>query len=464
MGWMTKQVKENLQFISDLLALNIVHVFLLLLQDFLPHHLEREELLPLALTSNVIWVLLHLFVSPQVLNRGWSYSRHLAETVRLVCMQFVAMFLLNLLLFQESYAAMLPAYCILLLAVSAMSRFVLVWFLHTIRSRGYNFKRVVVIGNENLVASFAKEITQNVHYGYRLLGAFNEDLGASDSSNVPAPAHRDLYDFLIREHIDEVFISVHVPQSKVQSLMTFCQLNGIVINITHDFLNGLKQEPLNMSIRTGGISPTLTIREDWYAGMMRTDAKRLFDVLGAVLFLTLVASWLFPIIALLITLESRGPVFFRQRRSGLNNQVFWCLKFRTMRQNAESDTRQAHAGDERITRFGRILRTSNLDELPQFINVLIGDMSIVGPRPHMLKHTQEYGQLVDYYNERLWIKPGITGLAQSKGFRGEIREVSQLINRIYHDRYYVRNWTFLMDIKIILFTAWNMVSLQRMGV
>lgn len=448
------QAKEHLQLVVDLTMLNAVHLLLF-------SSIQQFSALELVLLGNFAWIAIYVMLPSQRQGRNWNYGRHIIESLRFVCIQFMIVYALNVVLFDGKFTNSLAVFCAYLFIANAVGRLSLIWFLRKIRSRGYNYKRVIVVGDESLIESFTREIADKVYLGYKLLGTFSENLELT--SQNPSGQSIDIYDFLVDHSIDEVVVSIHVSKEKVQSLLTYCQLNGIVINITHDLLNGIRLERMDTSTRVAGQASLLTVKEDWLQAMMRTDVKRLFDVVFSLLFITAIGSWLFPLIALLIKLTSDGPVFFVQERSGLNNRGFDCYKFRTMRVNNERDTRQATANDERVTRFGRFLRASNLDELPQFFNVLLGDMSIVGPRPHMLKHTEEYGQLVDHYNERLWIKPGITGLAQSKGFRGEIRELGQLINRIYHDRYYVRNWSFLLDIKIILFTAWNMISLQRMG-
>ncbi|MBS1547960.1 MAG: sugar transferase [Bacteroidetes bacterium] len=191
--------------------------------------------------------------------------------------------------------------------------------------------------------------------------------------------------------------------------------------------------------------------------------KRSFDMLFSLLVILLVMPWLFPIVALLVKLSSPGPVLFIQERTGLVNRPFGCMKFRTMRVNVDSDRKQAVKGDPRITRIGQFLRKSNLDELPQFFNVLMGHMSVVGPRPHMVAHTEEYSKLIGPYKERLWLKPGITGLAQAKGLRGETKELVLMERRVATDRSYIRNWSFSLDLYIILLTVWNMVFLKRQG-
>ncbi len=181
--------------------------------------------------------------------------------------------------------------------------------------------------------------------------------------------------------------------------------------------------------------------------------KRTFDVVFAALVVALLLSWLLPLIALLIKAESRGPILFKQLRTGKNGQPFYCLKFRSMRMNADADSKQASKGDSRITKVGAFLRKTSLDELPQFFNVLKGEMSVVGPRPHMLSHTEYYAQAIDNFMERHLIMPGITGLAQVSGFRGETKEVEAMANRVNADIKYLSNWSFLLDMKIVLLTV-----------
>ena len=183
--------------------------------------------------------------------------------------------------------------------------------------------------------------------------------------------------------------------------------------------------------------------------------KRLFDVVVSSLVAIFILSWLVPIIGILILLESRGPIFFIQERSGKDNKPFPCLKFRSMRVNKQSNEKQATKNDMRVTKIGKFLRRTSLDEFPQFLNVLKGDMSIVGPRPHMLKHTDEYSKLIGKYMVRQFLKPGITGWAQVNGYRGETLELKQMQKRVEHDLWYIENWSFFLDLKIMVLTVFN---------
>ena len=181
--------------------------------------------------------------------------------------------------------------------------------------------------------------------------------------------------------------------------------------------------------------------------------KRAFDMVFATLVTLLLLSWLVPFIALLIKLESKGPVFFKQLRTGKDGSPFYCLKFRSMHTSKDADFKQASKGDSRITRIGAFLRKTSIDELPQFINVLKGEMSVVGPRPHMLRHTEDYSKTIHNFMDRHTVMPGITGLAQVAGHRGETKEVEAMVKRVNADIHYVRNWSFLLDMKIVLLTV-----------
>jgi putative colanic acid biosynthesis UDP-glucose lipid carrier transferase len=185
--------------------------------------------------------------------------------------------------------------------------------------------------------------------------------------------------------------------------------------------------------------------------------KRIFDVAFSAVVIVFILSWLIPLIAIIIKLDSKGPVFFKQLRSGKNNKPFVCLKFRSLKVNDLADTVQVKRDDNRFTSVGKFLRKTNLDEFPQFFNVLQGHMSVVGPRPHMLEHTVKFSQVIPEYMVRHLVKPGVTGWAQVNGYRGEIKEERQLKKRVEHDIAYLENWSMWFDVKIIVLTMVNML-------
>ena len=204
--------------------------------------------------------------------------------------------------------------------------------------------------------------------------------------------------------------------------------------------------------------PLLYVRKEPLEDVINRIIKRTFDIAVSFLVIVFILSWMVPLLGLLIKLESKGPIIFVQLRSGKDNRPFRCYKFRSMGANNTTEATQATKNDLRVTRIGRILRKTSLDEFPQFLNVLIGNMSVVGPRPHMLKHTEEFSTLTDDYMIRQFLKPGITGWAQVNGFRGEIKELAHIKKRVEHDLWYLENWSLWLDLRIIFLTVYNAVK------
>ena len=216
-----------------------------------------------------------------------------------------------------------------------------------------------------------------------------------------------------------------------------------------------------MYLNQVGLVPYLSLHREPLGRLSNQLLKRSFDIVFSLAFL----CTLFPVICLVVAVVTKctmpGPVFFRQKRNGLDDKEFYCYKFRSMKVNADSDRLQATKDDPRITGWGHFLRKSNLDETPQFFNVLRGDMSVVGPRPHMLKHTEEYSRLINKYMVRHCVKPGITGWSQVSGFRGETKKLADMENRIRNDIWYIEHWTFMLDIYIIFKTVANAVRGEK---
>jgi putative colanic acid biosynthesis UDP-glucose lipid carrier transferase len=259
--------------------------------------------------------------------------------------------------------------------------------------------------------------------------------------------------FLEHEDISQIYCSLPSERDReILPILSYCEQHCIRFLSIPDIRNYLKRQ---MNLEFFGNVPVLYMREDPLAQVDNRFFKRAFDVIVSLLFM--IPFWLiiYPLVALITKLTSPGPVFFKQQRNGLGGKVFYCYKFRSMRVNADSDRLQATANDPRKTKFGEFLRHTSIDELPQFINVLKGEMSIVGPRPHMVKHTQEYSALIDKYMVRHWVKPGITGWAQVNGARGETKRLSQMEDRIVKDVWYIEHWSFWLDLKIIFLTVYN---------
>ena len=211
-----------------------------------------------------------------------------------------------------------------------------------------------------------------------------------------------------------------------------------------------------------GTVPYLSFfRDPLSSSVQNRVIKRTFDIVFSLTFLCTIFPIVLLVVAVITKITMPGPLFFRQKRNGLNDKVFYCIKFRSMRVNDDADKVQATKDDPRKTKWGNIMRKTNIDELPQFINVLLGDMSVVGPRPHMLKHTEEYSQLIDKYMVRHFVRPGITGWSQVTGFRGETKELSQMEGRVKGDIWYIEHWTFWLDLYIIFKTIANAIRGEK---
>ena len=311
-----------------------------------------------------------------------------------------------------------------------------------------NIRNVVVIGKNKMTNQLINVFRERTEYGYLFKKQF-----------CPKQKDFDIRDSLIyiaNNNIDEIYCSVSSLQN--EELLMF-------IDFADNNLKTLKFIPDNKNIFSKKLKfeyydyvPILSLRDIPLHSPINAFLKRTFDVVFSLIVIFGLLIWIAPLLAILIRLESKGPIFFIQKRTGVDNREFQCYKFRSMAVNNSADERQAGKNDMRVTKIGKFIRGTSIDELPQFYNVLFGHMSVVGPRPHMLKHTDEYANKVDKYMLRHFVKPGITGLAQVRGYRGEIETESDILNRIKFDIFYIENWSFFLDLKIIVQTMLNAIT------
>jgi len=258
--------------------------------------------------------------------------------------------------------------------------------------------------------------------------------------------------FAIDNKIDEIFCSLNeISNEKLKDLVEFADDNKKAIKFIPDTKEIFSK---NLKINYYELFPVLTLQKTELHNPLVKGIKRTFDIVFSIIVIVFLLSWLIPLLAIFIKLESKGPVFFKQGRPGLDEQEFFCYKFRSMKLNRFTE-KEASKNDPRVTKMGRFMRKTSIDELPQFFNVLLGDMSVVGPRPHLWSQNKAYASKIKKYMIRHYVKPGITGLAQVKGFRGEIETEEDMINRIKYDVFYIENWSMIMDLKIILQTVIN---------
>lgn len=335
-----------------------------------------------------------------------------------------------------------------------VARFLHVGFLYF---RGNKLlKRILIIGYNNTSKKLATYLEQD-GYNTEILGFTESEQNVKELSHYPIISDIDLSVEVAKQHnVDEIFSTITPEQDhRLYDLMTQADHECIRFRIVPDFSVFIKG-PFYVSYFKD--MPILMLRNESIDDFNNSTKKRIFDIIVSSLVIVFILSWLIPLVSLLILLESPGPIFFSQLRTGKNKKSFPCYKFRSMYVNKESDSKQATKNDKRITKIGKLLRRTSIDEFPQFINVLIGNMSIVGPRPHMVKHTDEYSKIVESYMVRHFSKPGITGWAQINGYRGEISETSQISNRIQYDIWYLENWSLLLDVKILFLTVFNILK------
>lgn len=318
--------------------------------------------------------------------------------------------------------------------------------LHKLFKKG---KRIAVVGydeNSLQIAEKLKRKGKDFFYGH---------IDIEKNSNKHPTTLSPYIDFAKKNRINEFYLSVAANnETEINSLVEEAEKHCIRVNLIAP--ESLQTEDYRINYISG--MPVLKKYREPLTRLRNQSIKRFFDVLVSGFVILFILSWLVPLVGLLIKIESKGPVFFRQERSGRNNDSFICLKFRSMKINEASNLMQATKNDTRITRIGSFLRKTSIDELPQFINVFKGDMSIVGPRPHMLRHTEEYNEQVNHYMARLWLKPGLTGWAQANGYRGEIKHIDLMQKRVEHDIWYMENWSMLLDIKIMYLTFINVIK------
>lgn len=334
------------------------------------------------------------------------------------------------------------------------------YILKKYRKGGGNSRSAVLVGSNSNMAELYHEMTGDPTTGFRVIGYFEETPTNDFPKQVPYLGHpQEVVPFLQSHSIEQVYCCLPSKRShEIVPIINYCENHLIRFFSVPDIRNYLHRR---MHFEIFGNIPVLCIREEPLAQMENRLVKRIFDLLFSSLFLCTIFPFVYIIIGTAIKITSPGPIFFKQKRSGENGKEFWCYKFRSMRVNKDSDKIQATEHDPRKTRLGNFIRKTNIDELPQFINVLLGQMSVVGPRPHMLKHTEEYSKLIDKYMVRHLVKPGVTGWAQVNGFRGETKELWQMEGRVQRDVWYLEHWTFLLDLYIIYKTIKNIIKGEK---
>jgi undecaprenyl-phosphate galactose phosphotransferase/putative colanic acid biosynthesis UDP-glucose lipid carrier transferase len=341
--------------------------------------------------------------------------------------------------------------------VSIIFRIIFLKYLKYIRSQGVNNRLVVIVGANKAGYKISQILSSDLSYGYKILGFFDDKLNEPMQNDlIYLGKIQEIEMCLQKNNIHEMYIALHFSESdQITNLIHLCEKYMVRVKFVPDFQEYTKSRKVNIDFYEN--IPVLMLRDEPLSFPLNRITKRLFDMLFSLLVILLVFTWLFPLLIIIIKLGSRGPAFFKQERSGENNTPFTCYKFRSMKVSNQEFIQASH-NDPRITKIGRIIRKTSIDEFPQFFNVFLGQMTLVGPRPHPLKLDDQYKALINTYLVRHYAKPGITGWAQVNGFRGETKELIDMQKRVEFDIWYIENWSFLLDLKIIWKTITNVVK------
>lgn len=316
---------------------------------------------------------------------------------------------------------------------------------------GNNCRYAVIVGYTPESIQLKELFETKKDYGYQFLGYFSDK-----KTNQEIKGNLlDLKTFSMANQVDEIYCSLsEVSNSQLKDLLEFASETSKTIKFIPDTKEIFSK---NLRIDYYDFFPVLSLKDTLLNEPAIKIFKRFFDITFSLIVIIGVLSWLAPLVAILIKLESKGPILFKQGRPGIDEKPFYCYKFRSMQINAVSET-EALKNDPRVTKIGKFMRRSSIDEMPQFVNVLFGDMSIVGPRPHLWSQNKAYGGKIKKYMKRHYVKPGITGLAQVSGYRGEIETEKDMVNRIKMDVFYIENWSVILDLKIIYMTIVNILK------
>lgn len=415
---------------------------------------QDENYLSLHIILNVAWILIFFITGLQEISREHKLIDHLNKVLSGLVINLSVVFAFWFIAkpFYYSRQHLFLTYLgftILIVLWRTIWHFVIRYY----RTKGFNIRNVVIVGYDEMASELELFFRTNKGTGYKFLGYFEN---AENSRGRYLGSVNQLSTYALTNAVDVIYCCLpKLSDLEIKGIIDFAENNLIKVKIISQFSRlGNK----SLSIQKYGDIPVVNVGTIPLDSQVNQVVKRLFDVIFSTLVLVLIFSWLIPLIGLLIKFESKGPVFFKQHRNGKDNHPFLCWKFRTMVVNQDSDTKQATKDDPRITRIGAILRKTSIDEIPQFINVFLGDMSVVGPRPHPIKLNEQFQPQIDRFVQRHAVKPGITGLAQAKGFRGETALFSDMNGRVRLDRFYVKNWSLILDFKIIVLTILSIVK------
>lgn len=457
---MNRQFERYLQITLIALDLIILNLFFFGCQMIFAkniHYSSSDAYFKYLTISNSAWLVLSFFLRTYATSHITNFEIFTKRTIQEYLL-WIIFLLIYLFFFRELSISRL-----FIIATSVafgvgllINRFIYLGIFSYFRHSDFLVKKVLILGYNDTAKRLVQYFEQE-GLNMQILGYIEDEENISELSNYPVLANiSDTIQIAKEMEVQEIYSTISPEQNKgIYDLMYRSEEECIRFRIVPNLSIFITRE---VHIEYLGELPVLSLRKEPLDDIGNRIKKRILDLFASLLVTVFILSWLMPIIGLIILLESGRPIFFKQQRTGKNKKSFYCWKFRSMKSNKDADLKQATKADDRITRFGKFLRKTSLDEFPQFINVIRGEMSLVGPRPHMLKHTSDYSKVVDEYMVRQFIKPGITGWAQINGYRGEITNPEQIKMRVNKDVWYLENWTLWLDIKILFLTVYYILK------
>ncbi len=430
------------------LILPIIYLLDSLLIFLFIRNFNFEQPLLLFVIFDIVWFVISYFTKFYEIYRNTKPAEIISKTIKQVLifdLSIVTFF--HFLTIYSSHRFLLK-YLFILNLLLFIFKFLIYIFFKYYRAKGGNIRSFLIVGYNEETVKFRNILNVRVDYGY----IFDSFFGKGNNPEIEG-SYDELKAYLDRNPVDVIFCSLkECSNTQIKDIINYADNHFISVKFIPD-----NKEILGKQLKVDYFDyyPVLSLNKSPLDKPVNKVIKRLFDLIFSSCIIICFLSWLVPIIGLIIKLESKGPVFFKQKRNGINYELFNCYKFRSMFPNNLADIKQVSKNDNRITGIGKILRKTSLDELPQFLNVFKGEMSVVGPRPHMVNENERFLKKIDKFMERHYIKPGITGLAQVKGYRGEVKTDEDIIYRVKYDLFYIENWSLWLDIKIILFTIFN---------
>jgi Undecaprenyl-phosphate glucose phosphotransferase len=451
-----------------LFLLNIAFLLAAAFSQSIDILIPRYYMFFLLVGLNILWIIVSntsgFYDDFHSRNFPFQFVNILKETTAQVIASILFIFLAKEDLFTRNF---IITYTVLLIFFISLRTIAFRKVLKSLRRRGKNIRNLLIIGTGEVAYNFKSMISSNPDFGYQFIGFAATENGDSTNDVV---GHTDQLEKLIYElSIDEVVIALKDKSDEfLDEIIIICNRNAVKTHIIPDYFKFVSSR---FQVSMFGNFPIITARTEPLEEAHWRLFKRAFDILFSLSVIFFIFSWLYPVIFILTKFSSPGPVLFIQERVGSRNEKFKCYKFRTMKITESKSVynfQPVIENDPRVTKVGRFLRKSNLDELPQFINVFKGEMSVVGPRPHAVLYDRKYGKIVDAIRLRHNVKPGITGWAQVHGLRGDVPDEEENIlrtrKRIEHDIWYIENWSMTLDFQIILITIWQMLMGKTRGV